>query len=245
MDIPYGADILQKIDFYPAAHPPPRRLVVYLHGGGWVTGNRRGGRQLAAPFNQAGYSLACVGYRLLPQTDLAGCISDVARAIGHLLARAAEFGIEPGGCVVMGHSAGAHMGALLATDRRHLLAAGADPACLGAVVALDGVFDVTAYLQDSTRPMLRRIFGDDAATWRLYSPVEHVGAMQADPKFCLMHEDVNARFGRQVGLFEAALRRHGKAVVSAVAHGLTHAELILFFKHADQPMARFVLGNIG
>lgn len=244
MDIAYGPDPRQQFDLYPAAESPPHTVVVYLHGGGWVTGNRRGGRQLSGPFNQAGCTLVSVGYRLLPDTDLAGCIADVASAVGYLLNHAAELQIEGSRFVIMGHSAGAHMAALLATDDTHLLAAGVDPGRLHAIVALDGIFDVATFLQESTRPMLQSVFGDNPAVWERYSPAGHVGGMRGNARFCLLCEDVNPRFVHQVAVFETALRKNGKSVVSTVVPGLKHAELILLFKRPEQPMLRFVMDSL-
>ncbi len=244
MDIAYGDDPAQKLDLYPAAGVSPHKLVMFLHGGGFVTGSRRGGRLLSGPLNQAGYTLACLGYRLLPQTDMAGCVADAARAAGFVLSRSKEWQIDSTRWAVMGHSAGALMAALLATDQTHLCAAGVDTRCFSAVIALDGIFDVQHFLKSSKRQALRDVYGNDPAVWEKYSPIGHVELMTADPRFCLMYEDVNTRFADQAVAFESKLRRHKKTVVTGVASGLKHSDLMLKFDSTENPMLQFVTSNL-
>ncbi len=240
-DIAYGPDPAEKLDFYPASGPGPHRLVLFLHGGGWVGGNQHpGGRRLAATLNQAGYSLASVGYRLVPETDVGGAVTDAAQAAAYLLGHAAQFGLDPDHFAVMGHSSGAHMAALLGTDQTYLRRAGVDPAKLTTVIALDGVFDVVANVTHYPTETRREVFGTDPALWHRYSPVDHVGEMRAHPEFCLLNENTNPRFVEQEHLFEAVLRSHGEAVRTEVAPGLKHAQLMSLFD-TDQPMAMFTL----
>jgi acetyl esterase/lipase len=240
-ELAYGSDPAQQIDLYPAPGAGPHRLVLFIHGGGWVAGNQHpGGRRLAETLNQAGFTLASVGYRLVPETDVAGSVSDVAHAAGYLLSQAGRFNLDPNHFAIMGHSSGAHMAALLGTDQSYLQNAGVNPAHLTTVIALDGVFDVTANLTDYPTDTRREVFGADPALWKRYSPVDHLDGMQAHPEFCLLHEDTVPRFVEQEELFEKALRSHGETVRTEVAPGLKHAQLMSLFD-SNEPMAMFTL----
>jgi acetyl esterase/lipase len=241
VEIAYGPDPAQMLDLYRAGGPGPHRLVLFVHGGGWVAGNQHpGGRRLAATLNRAGYTLASVGYRLVPHTDVAGSVSDVARAAAFLLRDAASYGIDPAHFALMGHSSGAHLVALLGTDQSYLRNAGVDPAKLETVITLDGVFDVPANITHYPTETRKEVFGADPAVWTRYSPVSHLDGMQSHPEFCLMHEDTNPRFVEQEQLFETALRQHGEKVEAATAPGLKHAELMKLFD-SNEPMAMFTL----
>ena len=240
-NVAYGTDPEQVLDVYPAAQPGPHRLVVFVHGGGWVMGNKQGGHKIAGPLNQAGYTVASIGYRLVPHTDVAGSVQDVAQATAYLLHHAADFNIDPHRFALMGHSSGAHVVALLGTDQRYLRQAGVDPRDLSAVITLDGVFDVPSNLSRHPDETKQEVFGADPAQWTRYSPVSFVPTMQAHPSFCLLHEDTNRRFVEQAESFEAVLRQHGETVLTKVAPGLKHGELMGLFESGDMPMAPFAL----
>ncbi len=239
-NVSYGPDPEQILDVYPAQQPGPHRLVVFVHGGGWVMGGKQGGHKIAGPLNQAGYTVASVGYRLVPHTDVAGSVEDVAQATSYLLHHAAAFGIDPHRFALMGHSSGAHVVALLGTDQRYLVQAGVNPNDLSAVIALDGVFDVAVNLSRHPNETRVEVFGADPAQWTRYSPVSYVGTMQAHPAFCLLHENTNHRFIEQAESFESVLRQHHETVMTKLAPGLKHGELMSLFE-SDAPMAPFTL----
>ena len=239
-DVAYGSDPEQKMDIYPAPQPGPHRLVVFVHGGGWVMGGKQGGHKIAGPLNRAGYTVASIGYRLIPQTDVAGSVTDVAHATAYLLGHAATFQIDPHRFALMGHSSGAHLVALLGTDQHYLSEAGVDPAQLSAVITLDGVFDVTSNLSRHPSETREEVFGTNPADWARLSPISYVQTMQAHPAFCLLHEDTNHRFVEQAESFETVLRQHKETVLTRLAPGLKHGELMSLFD-TDAPMAPFTL----
>ena len=240
--VAYGTDPAQVLDLYHPASGGAAPLVVFVHGGGWVGGSRRGGRAIAPPLVARGYAVASIGYRLFPQAGPAAAVGDAAQSIAYLLRNAQRFGLDPSGFSLIGHSSGAHMVALLATDPAYLRRAGLDPAHLRAVVTLDGVFDVKANITHYPKRNMDRIFGEDPAAWARVSPVDLVGAMSTHPRFCLVHEDRVPRFIEQERLFEAALSAHGQNVRAVVAPGLSHVQLVKEFSDPSQPMAGFTLG---
>ena len=239
-NVAYGPDPEQVLDVYPAQQPGPHRLVIFVHGGGWVMGGKQGGHKIADALNQAGYAVASIGYRLVPHTDVSGSVEDVARATAYLLHHASEFAINPRRFALMGHSSGAHLVALLGTDQRYLRQAGVDPRDLSAVITLDGVFDVPSNLSRHPDETRQEVFGTNPAEWTRYSPVSYVATMQAHPAFCLLHEDTNRRFIEQAESFETVLRQHNETVLTTVAPGLKHGELMGLFD-SNAPMAPFVL----
>ena len=221
----------QSLDLYrPTTASSP--LVMFVHGGGWTRGDKRGGVRIADALVPAGYAVASVDTRMPPEGGVADEAQDVASAAAFLLAHAGQFGLDPNRFVLMGHSAGGHLVALVATDPSYARTAGLDMRHLSAVVTLDGVFDVTSQNERT------EVFGADPRVRSALSPVSHVREIIGHPVFCLLHEDTIPRFGSQADAFAAALRGAGQTVVETVVPGLTHGAMVGRFDDPSQPLAR-------
>ncbi|WP_232494193.1 alpha/beta hydrolase [Novosphingobium kaempferiae] len=214
--ISYGTERLQNLDFWPAARKGPAPLVLFVHGGGWKRGSKDNatGRYKAAHYTAEGYAFASVDYRLVPEATVEQQAQDVADALAALLKRADSLGIARGKVVLMGHSAGAHLVALLGTDPQYLRKAGLSYADIRGVIPLDGAaYDVPGQMQEGPRVMggtYRQAFGDDPARQRALSPTLQAAAPNA-PAFLLLHVQ-RADGVRQAEALEAALRKAGTPV---------------------------------
>jgi acetyl esterase/lipase len=237
----YGAANMQGLDLYEPAGKGPFPLVVYVHGGGWVRGNRASGKAIAPPLNDAGYAVASIDYRKVPNVSVDTEMEDAALAIAYLLNNAASLRLQPNRFALLGHSSGGHMVALLATDQTYLTRAGVDPHKLAAVIVLDGVYDVAANVTRYPSTTRKEVFGTDPQVWKLLSPTRALGKMQSHPAFYLLHEDTLPRFIEQAGLFEQALRAAGENVHVTTAPGLKHGELVSEFDQPGTPMLPFAL----
>lgn len=213
----YGDDPLQAVDFWPARTAKGRTpLIVFVHGGGWRAGDKDNatGAAKIAHYPALGYAFASVNYRLSPAATVEQQAQDVASAIAFLRGRAADLGVDPARIVLMGHSAGAHLVALVGTDPRYLAAHGMKMDSVRGVIALDGAgYDVARQL-DLAGPMLRRTyeqaFGDDPARQKALSPTFQAGAPNA-PSFLILHVD-RADGRQQSQELAAALRKAGTPV---------------------------------
>lgn len=106
-DVSYGADEKQAIDFWQAKGEGPRPLVVYIHGGGWIGGDKVRAKRDVQPFLSEGISYASVNYRLSGQASLPAPVMDAARAIQFIRSKAAEWNIRKDRIALTGGSAGA------------------------------------------------------------------------------------------------------------------------------------------
>ncbi|OUL31513.1 esterase [Nostoc sp. RF31YmG] len=174
----YGPDPAQLLDVYVPANARQAPVLFLVHGGGW----RRGGRDnpglaqpKAAHWLPKGYVLVSVDYRLLPQADPLTQAEDVAHALAWVQQHAGEWGGDPRRIVMMGHSAGAHLVALLGSDVARLATAGAQRP-LG-VVALDSAaMDVPQIMQAPRHfGLYDDAFGAEPDYWRRVSPYQHLG----------------------------------------------------------------------
>lgn len=122
--IAYGSDARQRLDVYvpdeDRARPTGRPVVVFFYGGSWNSGTRKGydfvGRALAA----RGFVTIIPDYRLVPEVRYPAFVEDGAAAVRWARQHAAEYGGNPDEIVLVGHSAGAYIAAMLALDERWL-----------------------------------------------------------------------------------------------------------------------------
>lgn len=181
-DVAYGEDPRQRFDVYLPAAPRNAPVIFLVHGGGWANGNKDNpglATDKAAHWLAQGYVLISSNYRMLPDTLPLEQARDIARAVAKAQSMAAEWSADRTRFVLMGHSAGAHLVALLGVSPDLLQAAGATHP-LG-VVALDSAaMDVEKIMQGRHFPLYDRAFGTDPAYWRAVSPT-HMFTPRAVP----------------------------------------------------------------
>jgi arylformamidase len=228
--IRYGNHPRQAVDFYPAPRGSGRPLVMFIHGGGWAFGNR-GSTVQSKPgwFTQNGFHFASAGYRVLPDAPVEEQARDVARALRTMRVEAARLGFDPDSIVLMGHSAGAHLAALVATNPG---LAGADFGAIRGVILLDGAGYDVARNMVSPGVVARRIylnaFGSDPARQRALSPVSHAAAPNA-PDWLILHVADRGASTQQSALLAEGLRTAGARVrvegIGGTDHGRMNREL--------------------
>ena len=176
-NVAYGPDPAQRFDVYLPARAANAQVVFYVHGGGWANGDKTnpGLADKLAHWLPKGYAVVSSNYRMLPETMPLEQARDIARAVATVQRRAGEWQLDRTRVVLMGHSAGAHLVALLGADPRMLIQAGATPA--RGIVSLDsGALDVPALMGQRRVPKLyHEAFGADPAYWRSVSPQQQLG----------------------------------------------------------------------
>jgi acetyl esterase/lipase len=243
----YGSHALQKLDFWPAAVARPAPLILFVHGGGWKRGDKRTatGMQKVEHLTNEGFAFASINYRLVPAATVEQQAADVAVAVAWFRRHAVRLGIDASRIVLMGHSAGAHLVALVGTDAQYLAAAGLSLSDLRGVIALDGAcYDVPRQLA-AAGPFMRgtytEAFGSDAGRQRALSP-----ALQeltpGVPAFLIAHID-RADGRAQSEAFAKALMQAG---ISTEVYGvdgtglLGHLEINRSLGRADYPVTAVV-----
>lgn len=245
--VAYGQHGRQAVDYYPAAAAAERRppLVLFVHGGGWAFGNRlQTVHHKPAWFTANGYAFASAGYRVLPDAPVEDQARDVAAAVRAMRSQAGRLGFDPDRIVLMGHSAGAHLAALVATDPRY---AGADFAAIKGVILLDGAgYDVAANMaanDGEAGRLYRNAFGTDPDRQRALSPVTHAGAPNA-PAWLILHVAERAASTQQSRLLGEQLLAAGASVdlvgVSNTDHGRLNRDLGAPGDVATAEVARFL-----
>lgn len=216
--ISYGPGPRRMLDLYgPRIGTGQRPIILFLYGGSWATGTREGyafvGRSLAA----AGYLVAVPDYRLVPEVTYPGFVEDGAAALRWLRAHAAAHGGDPDRIVVMGHSAGAYIAAMLAADPRWT---GADRAAIRGLIGLAGPYDFAPFDVPASIAAFGR-WPDPADT----QPVTHAGA--GDPPALLLTgaDDITVE-PRNSEALAARLRAGGVAADVKRYPGIGHVGIV-------------------
>lgn len=158
----------------------PRACVVFFYGGSWRNGERGWYRFVGHALAERGYRVLIPDYRKAPGVRFPGFMEDAARAVADARARHCSSGDAALPLFLLGHSAGAHIAALLATDARHLARVGLKADQLAAVVGLAGPYDFLPM----TAPDVIEVFGGDP-NLRDSQPIHFVDG--DEPPMLLVH----------------------------------------------------------
>ncbi|MEO3433591.1 alpha/beta hydrolase [Inquilinus sp. CAU 1745] len=158
--IRYGRHRRQVLDIYQPSAPRPSPTIVFFYGGGWEEGERGDYFFVGSALATRGFTTVIPDYRVFPEVRFPAFIEDAAEAMRWTADHITEFGGDHGRLIVMGHSAGAHIAAMLAFDRKRLAKVGLDASHdLSVMVGLAGPYDFLP-LHSNT---LKAIFGPEPA----------------------------------------------------------------------------------
>ncbi|MBI0329312.1 alpha/beta hydrolase [Burkholderia plantarii] len=237
--IRYGPGQRQWLDLYVPSRDgaraagganPGRPIVVFFYGGSWQSGERGDYRFVGAALAARGFVAVVPDYRTYPATSFPGFMDDAAQAVAWARGHAAAYGADPHRLVLMGHSAGAQIAALLATDGRYLEARGLRRDDVAGVVGLAGPYDFLP-LHDAT---LERIFPEDVRA--ASQPIRFVNGGEAPMWLAVGEQDTVVEPGN-TERFARALRDAGDEVSVRRYRSLSHAALVGVLAAPLRPLA--------
>jgi arylformamidase len=249
-DIPYGDRERQVLDVYSPAGAKDRPVVFWIHGGGWQVGDKSDVQQKPRAFVEKGFVFVSTNYRLLPHVDMATIVRDIARSIRWVHDHIAAYGGDPNRLLVMGHSAGAQLAALICTDDRYLKQEGLSLSIIKGCVPVDGdTFDVPAII--ATAETRRRVhgqpqakyghrekFGNDPARHRDFSAVTHVARDKGIPPFLILYVAEHPDTTAQAQRLAAALKEAGVPATAFGARETFHSRINADIGLPDDPATK-------
>jgi len=173
----------------------PRPILLYIHGGGWALGDKKSIQNKAALALRNNWVFVSINYRLSPRVQHPEHARDAAAAIGYIYKHAQEFNADRTKIVIMGHSAGAHIAAIVASDESLLKEYNLAPNDLQGVVLLDGAgYDIPSQMRSKaltvrTRTMFENAFGIDPELWEQASPTLQANDGDSLPPLLAVHID--------------------------------------------------------
>jgi acetyl esterase/lipase len=169
-NLAYGALERQKLDIYtPKNGSEAKPVVLFVHGGYWRGGNKDDYPFLAESLVNAGYVVVTTNYRLAPSTVFPGFVEDVALATLWLKQNIGQYGGDNRKVFLMGHSAGAHIAALLLFDPSYLQNVGVGNDFFKGALLLSGPYKLTP----ATDELTKQAMGPEA-NWNRASPADLV-----------------------------------------------------------------------
>ena len=237
-DIPYAtAHERQVLDVYAPAGAKNLPVVFWIHGGGWQSGDKGMVALKPKAFNDTGLVFVSINHRLLPAVDMETITRDVARALGWVHKNIATYGGDPTRLLVMGHSSGGQLAALMCTDDRYAKAESFSLTIIKGCVPVDAdTFDIPAIIEVAeTRARVhhlplptyghRQKFGNDPAKHRDFSAVTHVARNKGIPPFLILHVAGHPDTGAQARRMAAVLEAAGISVKVVGGRETTHARI--------------------
>lgn len=214
----YGSHRQQALDLYLPTTGSPKVPIVFVYGGAWRTGDKADFVFVAQALTSLGHPVIIPDYRHFPEVKFPDFINDVADAIS-FVERQPDLGLpEPfSEYVLMGHSAGAHTAALLATDSGYLNQRGVR-ARLKGLIGMAGPYDLP--MND---PEVLPVF--NTSTAQRTKPVLNV--RPGMPSTLLLHGLADTRvLPLHTERFSAVLAGNGNAVTTRLYPGVDHTKII-------------------
>jgi acetyl esterase/lipase len=251
-DIPYGdkAQERQVLDVYTPKDAKAAPVVFWIHGGGWQTGDKKDVQLKPKAFNEKGIVFVSTNYRLLPSVDMGTLIRDVAKAVRWVHDHISEYGGDPKRLLIMGHSAGAQLAAIICTDDRYLKNEGLSLDIVKGCVPVDGdTYDVPAIIATAEARWKahglppakfghREKFGNDPDKHKDFSAVTHVAKDKGIPPFLLLHVAGHPDVTAQAQRFGAVLKDAAIPVTVFGARETTHSKINADLGSPDDPTTK-------
>lgn len=229
-DIPYAASKNEKqtLDLFAPATGKNHPVIFWIHGGGWQHGDKTDVQVKPQALVEKGYVFVTANYRLFPSVTLKEIGADVAKGIRWTHEHAQEYGGDPDAFVVMGHSAGAQLAALVCTDESYLKAEGLSFSIIKGCVPVDGdTYNVPmqiAMVEEKRATSYRRKFGDEKSQREL-SPITHVANGKSIPPFLILHVADHPETKAQSQKLAQALEEAGVSAKAYPAEGKDHGTI--------------------
>lgn len=222
-DVRYGEGGQETFDVYAPAHASHAPVIFMVHGGGWRTGDKAAPgvvQNKVAHWVARGVIVVSVDYPLLPTSPVQQA-RFVARALAAAQRDAKNWGGDPARFVLMGHSSGAHLVALISVEPSMATSIGAQP-WLGTVALDSAAYDVAAIMGAEHLRLYDRAFGSDPATWAEASPLVQLRAKIAP--FLAVCSSRRVDSCRQAEAFAAKAQGLGSRV-EVLPEDLRHGEI--------------------
>lgn len=231
-DISYGKDELKKLDIHHLKGTSENPVVVFIHGGGWARRDKDQSRFVAPALLKEGYTVVSINYRLTGSLDESAekiphpaQIEDCAAALKWVTENIQQYGGDPDRIVLLGHSAGAHLTALLVTNTKWQQEAQIDFSKVKGWIGLSGIYDLN--LDDNYEhewmPLFIEGLIEEEEKLLEASPIEYVKG--TEPPSILIHgkNDYLLPISNSIHLYEKLVEK-GSIAELEIIEGIAHMD---------------------
>ncbi len=182
---------LNMLDVYMPKKGSNSPVLIWVHGGALAYGDKEYVQEKAEFFTRKGYVFISINYRLSPKVIHPAHVQDVAEAIVWVNKNAKHYSADASKIFIMGHSAGAHLAALVCLDNNYLATAGGSWSMIRGVILLDGAgYDIPVLMADARsrqREWYTHAFGTTKKEWEQASPAYIVKPGKGIPPFMIAY----------------------------------------------------------
>ncbi|HQR57248.1 MAG TPA: alpha/beta hydrolase [Burkholderiaceae bacterium] len=219
IDLPYGETPAERLDYFPTRQDAAP-LLVFIHGGYWRSLDKSDFSWLAPPYVQHGVAVALLNYGLAPQTPMEEIVRQQLRALAWLYRNGDRLGFDPERIVVAGHSAGAHLTAMMIAALWPAYEPDLPASLVKSGLAISGIYDLAPLLQ---APFVNVDLKLDARRARLLSPL-HLPPATPAPLITAVGALESSEFRRQTTLIGRAWKEN--LVRSVPMPGTNHLTIV-------------------
>lgn len=231
-DIAYGALSRQTLDIYtPVNVSPAQRLktVLFFYGGSWDSGRKEDYKFVAEALTSAGYIVVIPDYRVYPDVIFPEFMADAAKAVSWTKQHVAQYGGDEKEIYLMGHSAGAHIAAMLTLDKQFLAKQNLSPMAIKGMIGLAGPYDFLPLKSNR----LKTIFGPENERWKS-QPINFV-AGENPPMLLLVGEKDRTVLPRNTYHLADKVKQKGGKVELISFQDYNHVQMI---SHLAKPLRK-------
>ncbi|MBL9117012.1 MAG: alpha/beta hydrolase [Verrucomicrobiaceae bacterium] len=258
-NLPPGAEFAGEVAYVKEAHPRqrldiasfkkgrPRPLLVWIHGGAFMGGDKAENHAIWADLMKSGYAVATINYRLSGDAKWPAQITDCKAAIRFLRAHAKEYNLAPGRIGVWGSSAGGHLAALVgASGEAKKLDVGEH---LDQSSAVSCAVDMFGPIDFEKMPQFNSPNSPEARMWgrataealdlaREACPITYLS--KVTPPILIFHGDADGVVNiSQSQLFDAAMKKAGAPGGFVTLPGVGHSHVEVWMKERERIMNFF------
>jgi len=220
LNVPYGDGLREVLDVFPAARPGAP-LVVFVHGGYWKSSDKAEHSFVAAALHDLGAAVVVPNYGRCPQCSIKQITLQLLRAAAWAWRHAHDLNADPRRMAVMGHSAGAHLAAMLLACAWPVFDKALPAGMVKGALGLSGIYDLTPLMDVPSLQEVLRITPHEAL---IASPARLPAPKRG--RFCaLAGSEESSEFLRQNGLLQRAWGRERVPLAQTVA-GLNHFSIV-------------------
>lgn len=240
---PYGDDPLQRLDIHHLKKPNNKRrpVIFFIHGGAWTTEDKSNTRFYAPEWIKRGYTVVSINYRLTPNVMHPLQIEDCALALKWVIDNIADYGGNPNEIALVGHSAGAHLAALLVTGRKWQERFAIDIKKVKCWIPVSGIYDFNLkenYLHPLLGTSIMAMLTDNDK--KDCSPISYVTGKE--PPCLILHggDDWLVPRSNSINMYNKLVEKGAKDVHLEIVPGYWHCNMMLGYDQEGHKPAELI-----
>jgi arylformamidase len=235
LDVPYDPASSERLDIFSPKTAGPAPVQIYIHGGYWISNDKKDTSYVAFGFVGAGFVTVVIDYTLIPKVRMAEQVRQCREAVRWVAAHIRDYGGDPEQIYVTGHSAGGHLAVSLLTDPDVV------PGSIKGVTSLSGLYDLEPVRLSFNNDKIGLSQSDVVNL----SPMRHQPVDIAPRLLLTVGSNEGDEFIRQMTELADAWRRRMPHLVAQIIPGADHFSMRDGLDNPDADICRLIGKTMG